>query len=119
MGQVKYLPHLVFVMCLDKPSYLCIMLVMRRKAGELIPIERTIVETAKMLKERGQVEFHGFQIAKEMADTKGAKRLTGYGTLYLALHRLEEMGYLSSRWEAQEETGNDNRPRRRLYHLAD
>lgn len=90
---------------------------MRRKEGTLIPIERSIIEAAVRLHKRGTLEFHGFQIAKEIKDQKGARQLTGYGTLYKALGRLQKQGILKNRWEETLPT-DENRPRRRYYRLV-
>jgi len=46
----------------------------------------------------------------------GSRALTGHGTLYKALGRLEEFGLLSSRWE--DAAAPEGRPRRRLYELT-
>ena len=90
---------------------------MRRKPGTLLPIECSILEAAAHLQRQGVEEFHGFQIAKEIKDQKGARLLTGYGTLYRALGRLQQRGILQSRWEDQLTT-DENRPRRRYYRLV-
>ena len=45
----------------------------------------------------------------------GSRSLTGHGTLYKALARLERFGLLASSWE---QGGADGRPRRRLYVLT-
>ena len=63
---------------------------MRRKDGQLIPIEQSILVAAARLRGQGVEEFHGFWIAKEMGDREGARLLTGHGTLYRALGRLEQ-----------------------------
>jgi DNA-binding MarR family transcriptional regulator len=51
---------------------------------------------------------HGFNLARR------ARRPTG--TIYPILMRLEEMGWLESRWDEDTPAG---RPRRRLYHLTE
>jgi hypothetical protein len=89
---------------------------MRRKPGTLLPIECSILEAAADLKKQGVEEFHGFQIAKAIRDLKGARLLTGYGTLYRALGRLQQRGILQSRWE-ESLPADENRPRRRYYRL--
>ncbi len=89
---------------------------MRRKKGSLIPIERALIAAALDVPGRG--EFHGYAIAKEMLDREGARRLTGHGTLYRALDRLEEAGLLASRWEDPLIAADQGRPRRRLYQLT-
>ena len=87
---------------------------MRRKPGTLIPIEQSILSAALYLRVGGMAEFHGFGIAKEVRDRKSARLLTGYGTLYRALGRLEEMGLLESRWEDPLVAAAAGRPRRKL-----
>ena len=91
---------------------------MRRKAGTLIPIEQSILAAAVHLRTGGQEEFHGFGIAKEIKDQKDARFLTGDGTLYKALGRLEQHGYLDSRWEDPSVAAEENRPRRKFYKLT-
>jgi hypothetical protein len=91
---------------------------MRRKEGTLIPIEQSILEAAIQLRKQGAEEFHGFQIAKEIKDQKEARLLTGYGTLYRALDRLQQQGFLSSRWEDPISAAEQNRPRRKYYQLT-
>jgi PadR family transcriptional regulator PadR len=91
---------------------------MRRKAGELVPLEVSILEASVELAGRGISEAHGFLLAKELRDRGGARRLTAYGTLYKALDRLERVGYLASRWEDPMLAAADGRPRRRFYHTT-
>jgi PadR family transcriptional regulator, regulatory protein PadR len=91
---------------------------MRRKAGSIVSLERDILEAALTLRGRGMVEAHGFLLAKTIGDGSDAKRLTGYGTLYKALDRLERAGYLESRWEAPDYAAEAARPRRRFYRIT-
>ena len=91
---------------------------MRRKAGQLIPIERSILAAAVLLRSQGVEEFHGFRLAKEIRDREGARLLTGHGTLYRALGRLEQQGFLHSTWEDPMVAAEQNRPRRKLYELT-
>ena len=88
---------------------------MRRKTGELVPLEVSILEASVGLAGHGIPEAHGYQLAKEIRDREGARRLTAYGTLYKALDRLERVGYLASRWEDPHDAAADSRPRRRFY----
>src|SRR5919108_4803038 len=46
--------------------------------------------------------------------------VTGYptGTVYPALRRLEQAGYVHSRWEAERTAFSDARPQRRLYEIT-
>ena len=83
-----------------------------------MPVERDIIVAASDLLATGVDEFYGFWIAKQIRDLRGARLLTGHGTLYRALERLEKQGYLESRWEDPEIAANENRPRRRLCRLT-
>ena len=91
---------------------------MRRKAGTLVPLEVSILEAALRLRRDGQEEAHGFLLAKLIRDGAGARRLTAYGTLYRALERLEEFGFLESRWEDATIGAVTGRPPRRFYRLT-
>jgi DNA-binding PadR family transcriptional regulator len=86
--------------------------VSRRKPGTLLPLEAEILEAALSM----QPGFHGFALAHTMRDQSASRALTGHGTLYKALGRLEEFGLLSSRWE--DAAAAEGRPRRRLYELT-
>ena len=90
----------------------------RRKPGQLLPLEISICASAWALSRRNTTEFHGYELAKHLREDSDARLLTAYGTLYRALTRLEEMGLLESRWEDPEIPARENRPGRRLY-LAD
>jgi PadR family transcriptional regulator PadR len=95
-----------------------IILNVRRKPGTLLPLELTILETATELHRRGDQEFHGFAVAKEIAERQEARTLTAHGTLYKALGRMEQAGLLESRWEDPAVAATEGRPRRRLYHVT-
>src|SRR5581483_2185674 len=58
----------------------------------------------------------GFGLAETMRGERASRSLTGHGTLYKALGRLEQRGLLTSRWEDGATTGR--RARRRLYELT-
>jgi DNA-binding PadR family transcriptional regulator len=88
----------------------------RRTPGTLLPLETEILEVALALRQSEQTTFHGFGLAKRMRERSGSRTLTGHGTLYKALGRLEELGLLTSRWE--DAAAADGRPRRRLYELT-
>jgi len=90
----------------------------RRKPNGLVPLEYSICVSAVDLRRRGVAEFHGYQIAKRLADDAERRLLTAYGTLYRALARLEKMGLLQSRWEDPAVPARENRPGRRLYTLT-
>jgi DNA-binding PadR family transcriptional regulator len=91
---------------------------MRRKPGVLLPLEIAICVAAADLMTTGITEFHGYELAKRLADATHHRLLTAYGTLYRTLGRLEHMGLLESRWEDPEIPARENRPGRRLYTLT-
>ncbi len=88
----------------------------RRKPGTLLPLETEILEGALLLLRSEQATFHGFGLAQTMREQTGSRSLTGHGTLYKALGRLEDFGLLTSRWE--DAAAAEGRPRRRLYELT-
>lgn len=88
----------------------------RRKPGALLPLEAEILDVALSMRRSEQATFHGFGLAQTMREHAGSRSLTGHGTLYKALSRLEEFGLLSSRWE--DAAAAEGRPRRRLYELT-
>ena len=88
----------------------------RRKPGTLLPLEAEILGVALSEQRSGQAAFHGFGLARTMRERSGSRALTGHGTLYKALGRLEELGLLASRWE--DAAAAEGRPRRRLYELT-
>ena len=99
-------------------SYLRILRRMRRKPGALVPLETDICICGAELLKSGIDEFHGYELAKQLAESTDRQSLAAYGTLYRALGRLEEMGMLTSRWENPAVARHDNRPPRRLYSLT-
>jgi DNA-binding PadR family transcriptional regulator len=88
----------------------------RRRPGTLLPLEAEILEVALALQRSGHPAFHGFALAQTLREHAGARSLTGHGTLYKALGRLEELGLLRSHWE--DPAAAEGRPRRRLYELT-
>lgn len=88
----------------------------RRKPGTLLPLETDILSAALTMLRSGAPAFHGFGLAQTLGEQAGSRGLTGHGTLYKALGRLEEFGMLSSTWEEAEAA--QGRPRRRLYELT-
>jgi DNA-binding PadR family transcriptional regulator len=88
----------------------------RRKPGTLLPLETEILEVALSMLRSGHATFHGFGLAQTLREQTGSRSLTGHGTLYKALSRLEEFGLLTSRWE--DAAAVEGRPRRRLYELT-
>jgi PadR family transcriptional regulator, regulatory protein PadR len=88
----------------------------RRKPGTLLPLETEILGAALSMRRSGHATFHGFGIARAMREQTGSRALTGHGTLYKALGRLETLGLLASHWE--DAAAAEGRPRRRLYELT-
>src|SRR5437762_11266713 len=91
---------------------------MRRKPGQLLPLEAAICVCAAKLYRHGTTEFHGYEIAKRLGDESQRRLLTAYGTLYRALGRMEAMGLFESHWEDPRVPARENRPGRRLYVLT-
>jgi len=89
-----------------------------RRKDELIQTEIDLLTAALLLRRRGVREFHGFLIGKTMEEAGKPRSLIGHGTLYKALGRLEERGYVKSRWEGSRATDRDRGPRRRLYEIT-
>jgi PadR family transcriptional regulator PadR len=56
---------------------------------------------------------HGYGIARRIEQTSGGKLQLNYGTLYPALLKLEQEGYIRSEWGASE-----NNRRARFYRLT-
>jgi DNA-binding PadR family transcriptional regulator len=90
----------------------------RRKPGSLVQLEIDICCSAAALHEEGVADFHGYQMAKQLAAETDRQSLAAYGTLYRALGRLEEMGLLKSRWEDPRAAAREGRPVRRFYALT-
>jgi DNA-binding PadR family transcriptional regulator len=91
---------------------------MRRKPGQLVPLETAICVCAARLRRKGTLEFHAYDIARRIGDESQRRLLTAYGTLYRALGRLEAMGLLESHPEDPHIAARENRPGRRLYVLT-
>ena len=70
------------------------------------------------LAEAGIGQFHGYELARRLADIADRRLLTAYGTLYRTLGRLEKMGLLTSQWEDPAIPARENRPGRRLYTIT-
>jgi PadR family transcriptional regulator, regulatory protein PadR len=84
----------------------------------LVPLEAALLSAAVELARAGRPRFHGFAIARELAEREAARRLTAHGTLYKALDRLEQAGLLESAWEDPAVAADEGRPRRRLYRVT-
>src|SRR5262245_19479415 len=91
---------------------------MRRRPGELLPLELEILDAAASAAAAGDPEFHGFAVAKRLGEVRGSARLTAHGTLYKALARLTEAALLEDRWEDPDAALAEGRPRRRLYRIS-
>jgi PadR family transcriptional regulator, regulatory protein PadR len=56
---------------------------------------------------------HGYGIARRIEQTSGQQLLVNYGTLYPALLKLEQEGYVASEWGV-----SDNNRRAKFYRLT-
>src|SRR5262250_234036 len=56
---------------------------------------------------------HGYGIARRIEQTSGNRLLVNYGTLYPALLKLEQEGYMASEWGV-----SDNNRRAKYYRLT-
>jgi len=59
------------------------------------------------------VPLHGYGIARRIEQTSGDLLAVNYGTLYPALLKLEQEGYISSQWGV-----SDNNRRAKYYKLT-
>src|SRR5215813_8382405 len=57
--------------------------------------------------------LHGYGIARRIEQTSGAQLVVNYGTLYPALLKLEQEGYISSEWGQ-----SDNNRKAKYYKLT-
>src|SRR5262245_30994526 len=57
--------------------------------------------------------LHGYGIARRIEQTSGGALLVNYGTLYPALLKLEQEGYIASEWGV-----SDNNRRAKYYRLT-
>jgi DNA-binding PadR family transcriptional regulator len=86
---------------------------MRRKPGDLLPLEASVLRIAQDLAEHDTPWFHGYSIGPRLEDVTGKE--PPFGTLYRTLDRLESQGYLVSEWADPAKNGA---PRRRLYRIT-
>lgn len=91
---------------------------MRRKQGDLIPLEIEILEAAIALEKGGVRAFHGYSIAQHIQNVADRRTLTAHGTLYRALHRLDRAKLVESFWEDPAAALEEGRPRRRMYRIT-
>jgi PadR family transcriptional regulator, regulatory protein PadR len=57
--------------------------------------------------------LHGYGVARRIEQTSGNRLLVNYGTLYPALLKLEQEGYISSEWGV-----SDNNRKAKFYKLT-
>ena len=86
---------------------------MRRKPGDILPLEADILQLAQERDGQHEPWFHGWTIGRQLEDATG--RVTPFGTLYRTLDRLEELGCLVSEWVEPAKNGT---PRRRQYRIT-
>ena len=58
-------------------------------------------------------EMHGYAVARWIFDTSGEELQIEEGTLYPALHRMEDRGWIAAEWGVSE-----NNRRAKFYHLT-
>ena len=87
----------------------------RRRPGSLLSLEVSILAA---LRDGGAQGIHGFALARAIADAEESRRLTATGTLYRALHRLDDAGLIENWWEDPNDAAQAGRPRRRLYRIT-
>ena len=87
----------------------------RRRPGTLLSLEVTILAACL---EAGQAGSHGFALAKTIADAGDTRELTATGTMYRALHRLDDADLVESWWEDPGDAADAGRLRRRLYRIT-
>ena len=87
----------------------------RRRPGALLPLEVSILAA---LRDGGSGGIHGFALAQAIAGAEESRRLTATGTLYRALHRLDDAGLIENWWEDPNDAADAGRPRRRLYRIT-
>jgi PadR family transcriptional regulator PadR len=87
----------------------------RRRPGSLLPLEVSILAACRDV---GSTGIHGFAIAHSIADAAESRRLTATGTLYRALHRLDEGGLIENWWEDPNDAAAAGRPLRRVYRIT-
>jgi PadR family transcriptional regulator, regulatory protein PadR len=66
-------------------------------------------------------ELYGLQITKAIEEASSGSRIIGVGSLYPTLRRLEEKGFVNSRWESNENAKSTERKsgsRRRYYRIT-
>jgi PadR family transcriptional regulator, regulatory protein PadR len=86
---------------------------MRRKPGDILPLEAEILRLASQLAAQGTPQFYGWRMGQYLEDEAG--RETGFGSLYRTLNRLEGHGYLTSKWIPPEK---DGLPPKRVYEIT-
>lgn len=88
----------------------------RRRAGTLLPLEQDILRAGLAHGEGGE-RFHGFGLAAAIRDEQH-RSLIAHGTLYKALGRLQQAGFLTAVWEDPAIAEAARRPRRKLYEVT-
>ena len=88
----------------------------RRKQGSLLPLEVNILEVANDAGSKDEL-LYGFALASALSTNDG-KSLASHGTLYKALGRLSEAGFLEAEWEDPASAETEHRPRRRFYRIT-
>ena len=89
---------------------------MRRRAGTgLVRNELRLLLTAADLRVAGHDRFHGYDLARHLADAEDSTAIMSQPTLYRSLRRLEQRGALISEWESLDEAAASKLERRGYY----
>ena len=81
----------------------------------MLPLEVSILAACR---DAGTPGVHGFALAQWIADAEESRRLTTTGTLYRALHRLDDGGLIENWWEDPNDAAAAGRPLRRMYRIT-
>ena len=89
----------------------------RRRPGTLLPLEAAIIDAALGLRRAGDTHFHGFGIARVMAQGDDAGALTSGGSWSAPTHDFAARvgAALGGASTAVDDAVAEGRPRRRLY----
>jgi hypothetical protein len=74
-----------------------------------------LLAAARRLKDKGKMEYSGFELYYEDLNGRRFWHGLGFGTVYSTLEKLEQRGMFTSRWE---DPAAFEGPRRRLYSLT-
>lgn len=86
---------------------------MSRRAGRTLKTTYPTQEVLRVFLRDPRAEVFGYEIIEQVTSMKLKS-----GSLYPILQRLEDAGWLTSRWELEEYAASRGRPPRRYYKLT-